>query len=126
MRGWLPVTLLALAWLPGPAHGIELPAVCGTTVRLKVGEHLELRLPAQASAGFLWQGTVVGGGMLVGIETTGRLESGPDQRDGGPAIQTFRILGRGPGEGQVRFVHKRGFDKEATAARECIVRVVVG
>lgn len=117
---------IALALCVGSAIAAtpaRLAATTGTS-RLRVGQTLYVRLPASPATGYSWA--------FVGpLPAMLRMERDPGLmpfdrvRPGAPAIQTWTFRATQPGRAVLRFVYRRPWEPDATAADRREVEVFV-
>lgn len=95
----------------------------GSTVHLKAGDTLELRLKANPSTGFMWR---LQKNSTPLLKLTGQSQTEPTQPGvGRPVFQVFEFQATRPGDGMLLLHYVRSWEKPAPDDEQFQVHVVV-
>jgi inhibitor of cysteine peptidase len=118
--------LLLLAWggflMAAPSDAVEITAAdAGKTVMLVVGERLIVKLDAQPGTGFGWEADATSTSLLSFSSTN----LGAAGMPGAVETQSLTFLARSAGEGDLKLVYRRAWEKDAVPAKSFSVSVKV-
>ena len=125
--------MLVLAVIAAPASsqpGPDLlpPVVVGDgggSVRLELGQLLEVRLPVQGGTGFSWSADSDAADNLELVTQTTLHPLGEPRRMGSSQTQLFIFRATGRGEGLVRFAYRQPWERRVPPAKTVDQRVTV-
>lgn len=101
-------------------------ADAGKTVALDVGQSLIVKLDAQtASTGFAWEPDAASTPLLAFSGSTQSKANTPPGMVGGAATQSLTFVARAAGEGELKLVYRRPWEKNTPPARSFSVTVKI-
>ena len=122
--------LMAIVVLLGSACATATEEIalseCGTSARLHPGDTLVVRLPSQATAGYLWHLASQAAGILQPKgESSIEWASNQPDRDGGSEIQIFRFQAMAVGQERLTFHETHPWAMEDPPLRTCTLDIEV-